>query len=104
MQASSSSSSVISPEDILECLMNDGTIDALRLKIINQLKANRNRPRGNYLMHFDKNLKLLCSRMLRNRWQSDMNMKKGGAANEVARKSVEDRWNKSPHSKTLNLA
>lgn len=33
-------SSVISPEDVLETLMNDGTIDALRLKIINQLKAN----------------------------------------------------------------
>ncbi|XP_059648428.1 uncharacterized protein LOC132294546 [Cornus florida] len=37
---SSSSSSVISPEDVLETLMNDGTIDALRLKIITQLKAN----------------------------------------------------------------
>ncbi|XP_065851772.1 uncharacterized protein [Euphorbia lathyris] len=36
----SSSSSIISPEDVLESLMNDGTIDALRLKIINQLKAN----------------------------------------------------------------
>lgn len=35
-----SSASVISPEDVLESLMNDGTIDALRLKIINQLKAN----------------------------------------------------------------
>ncbi|XP_057493595.1 uncharacterized protein LOC130779074 [Actinidia eriantha] len=34
------SSSVISPEDVMECLMNDGTIDAMRLKIINQLKAN----------------------------------------------------------------
>ncbi|CAL0316552.1 unnamed protein product [Lupinus luteus] len=34
------SSSVISPEDVLESLMNDGTIDALRLKIITQLKAN----------------------------------------------------------------
>ena len=33
-------SSVISPEDVLESLMNDGTIDAIRLKIINQLKAN----------------------------------------------------------------
>ncbi|CAN1161602.1 hypothetical protein LINPERHAP2_LOCUS24022, partial [Linum perenne] len=40
MESSSSSSSVITPEDVLECLMNDGTIDALRLKIINQLKAN----------------------------------------------------------------
>ncbi|GKV16824.1 hypothetical protein SLEP1_g27404 [Rubroshorea leprosula] len=35
-----SSSSVITPEDVLESLMNDGTIDALRSKIINQLKAN----------------------------------------------------------------
>ena len=34
------SSSVITPEDVLEMLMNDGTIDALRLKIINKLKAN----------------------------------------------------------------
>ncbi|KAF9606174.1 hypothetical protein IFM89_023600 [Coptis chinensis] len=34
------SSSVITPEDVLESLMNDGTIDAIRLKIINQLKAN----------------------------------------------------------------
>lgn len=33
-------SSIISPEDVLESLMNDGTIDAMRLKIINQLKAN----------------------------------------------------------------
>ncbi|KAI4304256.1 hypothetical protein MLD38_039797 [Melastoma candidum] len=34
------SSAVITPEDVLESLMNDGTIDSLRLKIINQLKAN----------------------------------------------------------------
>ncbi|KAJ4969617.1 hypothetical protein NE237_002716 [Protea cynaroides] len=33
-------SSVVTPEAVLEMLMNDGTIDALRLKIINQLKAN----------------------------------------------------------------
>ncbi|CBI39589.3 hypothetical protein AAG906_006355 [Vitis piasezkii] len=33
-------SPVITPEDVLESLMNDGTIDAIRLKIINQLKAN----------------------------------------------------------------
>lgn len=32
--------SVITPEDVLESLMNDGTIDAIRLKIINQLKGN----------------------------------------------------------------
>lgn len=31
---------VITPEDVLQSLMNDGIIDALRLKIINQLKAN----------------------------------------------------------------
>ncbi|KAL5700907.1 hypothetical protein ACHQM5_026306 [Ranunculus cassubicifolius] len=36
----SSSSSVITPEDVLESLKNDGTIDAIRSKIINQLKAN----------------------------------------------------------------
>ncbi|KAL7237658.1 hypothetical protein ACSBR2_003877 [Camellia fascicularis] len=34
------SSSVITPEDVLESLMNDGTIDTMRLKIINQIKAN----------------------------------------------------------------
>ncbi|KAI3918996.1 hypothetical protein MKW98_017444 [Papaver atlanticum] len=33
-------SSVISPEDVMESLMNDGTIDAMRMKIITQLKAN----------------------------------------------------------------
>ncbi|XP_077218338.1 antigenic heat-stable protein [Tasmannia lanceolata] len=33
-------SPVVTPEDVLESLMNDGTIDAIRLKIINQLKAN----------------------------------------------------------------
>jgi len=33
-------SSLVTPEDVLETLMNDGTIDAIRLKIINQLKAN----------------------------------------------------------------
>ncbi|XP_019158668.1 PREDICTED: uncharacterized protein LOC109155421 [Ipomoea nil] len=38
--SSSSSSSVITPEDVLGTLMNDGTIDAIRLKIITQLKAN----------------------------------------------------------------
>ncbi|KAK9147037.1 hypothetical protein Sjap_006940 [Stephania japonica] len=40
MEESSSSYSVITPEEVLESLMNDGTIDAIRLKIINQLKAN----------------------------------------------------------------
>ncbi|WOK99131.1 hypothetical protein Cni_G07843 [Canna indica] len=33
-------SRIITPEDVLESLMNDGTIDAIRLKILNQLKAN----------------------------------------------------------------
>ncbi|KAK1278959.1 hypothetical protein QJS04_geneDACA007095 [Acorus gramineus] len=32
--------SVVTPQAVLESLMNDGTIDAIRLKIINQLKAN----------------------------------------------------------------
>ncbi|WMV16824.1 hypothetical protein MTR67_010209 [Solanum verrucosum] len=35
-----SSSSVITPEDVMGTLMNDGTIDSMRLKIITQLKAN----------------------------------------------------------------
>ncbi|WOL19120.1 hypothetical protein Cni_G27917 [Canna indica] len=33
-------SRIITPEDVLESLMNDGTIDSIRLKILNQLKAN----------------------------------------------------------------
>ncbi|KAK8951718.1 hypothetical protein KSP39_PZI003524 [Platanthera zijinensis] len=32
--------SVVTPEDVLQSLMNDGTIDAFRVKIINQLKGN----------------------------------------------------------------
>ncbi|KAF9618187.1 hypothetical protein IFM89_000656 [Coptis chinensis] len=36
----STSVSVITPQEVLESLMNDGTIDAIRLKIINHLKAN----------------------------------------------------------------
>ncbi|CAN6442440.1 unnamed protein product [Victoria cruziana] len=31
---------VVTPEEVLETLMNDGTIDAIRSRIINQLKAN----------------------------------------------------------------
>ncbi|TYG78995.1 hypothetical protein ES288_D02G105900v1 [Gossypium darwinii] len=61
------SSSVITLKDELEPLMNDGTIDALKLKIINQLKANEelknttikmaeNRPKENCLMHLGRNL------------------------------------------------
>jgi hypothetical protein len=34
------SSKVVRPEEVLESLKNDGTIDALRMKIIAQLKAN----------------------------------------------------------------
>lgn len=33
-------SRVVTPEEVLESLMNDGTIDAIRMKIIAQLKAN----------------------------------------------------------------
>ncbi|KAK4367993.1 hypothetical protein RND71_011785 [Anisodus tanguticus] len=40
MESSPSSSSVITPEDVMGTLMNDGTIDSMRLKIITQLKAN----------------------------------------------------------------
>ncbi|KAK8966178.1 hypothetical protein KSP40_PGU019757 [Platanthera guangdongensis] len=32
--------SVVTPEDVLQSLMNDGTIDSFRVKIINQLKGN----------------------------------------------------------------
>lgn len=35
-----SSSKVVRPEEVLDSLANDGTIDALRMKIIAQLKAN----------------------------------------------------------------
>ena len=35
-----SSSKVVRPEEVLESLKNDGTVDALRMKIIAQLKAN----------------------------------------------------------------
>jgi hypothetical protein len=35
-----SSSKVVRPEDVMESLKNDGSIDALRMKIIAQLKAN----------------------------------------------------------------
>ncbi|KAJ8545870.1 hypothetical protein K7X08_018453 [Anisodus acutangulus] len=40
MESSPSSSSVITSEDVMGTLMNDGTIDSMRLKIITQLKAN----------------------------------------------------------------
>ncbi|XP_020588478.1 uncharacterized protein LOC110030216 [Phalaenopsis equestris] len=42
--------SVIKPEDVLESLMNDGTIDAIRLKIINQLKGNEELKRNTITM------------------------------------------------------
>jgi hypothetical protein len=35
-----SSSKVVRPEEVLESLKNDGSIDALRMKVIAQLKAN----------------------------------------------------------------
>ncbi|CAI0435247.1 unnamed protein product [Linum tenue] len=192
--SSSSSSSVISPEDVLECLMNDGTIDALRLKIINQLKANEelknttikmaeqskvlNTPgaekqtkrelfdalrqeletpvlekasKSVWELILDNNglgkeisetvERVFCklsgqepplfppprekenkkeaekeeeltiaslkdNSMLKHpkkRRHIEMTNEKGGAANEVARKSADDRSSKSPHSKTLNL-
>ncbi|CAI0435246.1 unnamed protein product [Linum tenue] len=200
--SSSSSSSVISPEDVLECLMNDGTIDALRLKIINQLKANEelknttikmaeqskvlNTPgaekqtkrelfdalrqeletpvlekasKSVWELILDNNglgkeisetvERVFCklsgqepplfpppsnpepqaSREKENKKEAEkeeeltiaslkdnsmlkhpkkrrhieMTNEKGGAANEVARKSADDRSSKSPHSKTLNL-
>ncbi|KAG0448817.1 hypothetical protein HPP92_027638 [Vanilla planifolia] len=42
--------SVITPEDVLESLMNDGTIDTIRLKIINQLKNNEELKRNTITM------------------------------------------------------
>jgi hypothetical protein len=39
-EAMGSSSKVVRPEEVLESLKNDGSIDALRMKIIAQLKAN----------------------------------------------------------------
>ncbi|XP_010906616.1 uncharacterized protein [Elaeis guineensis] len=33
-------SHVVTPKDVLESLMSDGTFDAIRLKIVNELKAN----------------------------------------------------------------
>ncbi|CAI9103517.1 OLC1v1002015C2 [Oldenlandia corymbosa var. corymbosa] len=40
METPASSQQLITPEDVLESLMNDGTVDAIRMKIITQLKAN----------------------------------------------------------------
>ncbi|CAL1407669.1 unnamed protein product [Linum trigynum] len=146
MEASSSSSSVISSEDVLECLMNDGTIDALGLKIINQLKANEELKNTTIKMaeqskvlnthsaekqtkrelfdalrqeledkenkeETEKEEELTIASMKEKsllkhpkKRHTEVNMEKGGAANEVARKSVDDRSSKSPHSKTLNLS
>lgn len=44
-------SRMVKPEDVLESLMNDGTIDAIRLKIINQLKANVSIWMNNFLVY-----------------------------------------------------
>ncbi|KAJ1265830.1 hypothetical protein BS78_08G104400 [Paspalum vaginatum] len=45
-----SSSKVVRPEDVLESLKNDGSIDALRMKIIAQLKANEDMKKNTMMM------------------------------------------------------
>ncbi|KAL6622421.1 hypothetical protein ACP70R_032300 [Stipagrostis hirtigluma subsp. patula] len=45
-----SSSKVVRPEEVLESLKNDGTIDALRMKIIAQLKANEDMKKNTMMM------------------------------------------------------
>ncbi|KAK3136776.1 hypothetical protein QOZ80_5BG0442290 [Eleusine coracana subsp. coracana] len=45
-----SSSKVVRPEDVLESLKNDGTIDAIRMKIIAQLKANEDMKKNTMMM------------------------------------------------------
>ncbi|KAF3336274.1 hypothetical protein FCM35_KLT18860 [Carex littledalei] len=41
---------VVAPEDVLESLMNDGTVDAIRMKVISQLKANEDMKRDTMAM------------------------------------------------------
>ncbi|KAJ3696834.1 hypothetical protein LUZ61_000539 [Rhynchospora tenuis] len=41
---------VVAPEDVLESLMNDGTVDAIRMKVISQLKANEDMKRDTMVM------------------------------------------------------
>ncbi|OAY69133.1 hypothetical protein ACMD2_02421 [Ananas comosus] len=43
-------SRVVTPEEVLESLMNDGTIDAIRMKIIAQLKANEDMKKNTMMM------------------------------------------------------
>ncbi|CAD6267486.1 unnamed protein product [Miscanthus lutarioriparius] len=45
-----SSSKVVRPEEVLESLKNDGSIDALRMKIIAQLKANEDMKKNTMMM------------------------------------------------------
>ncbi|XP_006664101.1 uncharacterized protein LOC102720288 [Oryza brachyantha] len=45
-----SSSKVVRPEEVLDSLKNDGTIDALRMKIIAQLKANEDMKNNTMMM------------------------------------------------------
>lgn len=45
-----SSSKVVRPEEVLESLKNDGTVDALRMKIITQLKANEDMKKNTMMM------------------------------------------------------
>jgi len=45
-----SSSKVVRPEDVLESLKNDGSIDALRMKVIAQLKANEDMKKNTMMM------------------------------------------------------
>ena len=49
---SSSSQLVILLEDVLETLMNDGTLDAIQLKIITQLKTNVSSHTNSYIYGF----------------------------------------------------
>ncbi|XP_072976491.1 uncharacterized protein [Typha angustifolia] len=43
-------SHVVTPEDVLESLMNDGTIDGIRMKIIAQIKANEDMKKNTMMM------------------------------------------------------
>ena len=45
-----SSSKVVRPEEVLESLKNDGTVDALRMKIIAQLKADEDMKKNTMMM------------------------------------------------------
>lgn len=49
-EAMGSSSKVVRPEEVLESLKNDGSIDALRMKIIAQLKANEDMKKNTMMM------------------------------------------------------